>query len=404
MLVAGLHTPWPRTLLGPLYGFLTGRQGGDSWRGIVTADRVVATGDRGASLYDRTFFDPALTTDNFLYPPTALLVVPPMKALLGDAWLDGLRALTWLFVPVTAVFTFLIAWRGSRRGALVAIPLALAVTLTFYPVMRAYRNGQIQTWINAAFAASLWLFLTGRATASGALMGLACLLKPQWLLLLAWAALRRDWRFARGLAVPFAAGAAVSIALYGLASHLAFRRVVSTIAWYGESLYANQSVNGLLHRLLFNGGNLSVGQHWLSHFPPFHPVVYAGTVVSSAVILGLAFLPRVPAGERDAPVDFAAVALAATMASPMAWDHHYGVLLPIFALLYRRLEEGRLSTGHALVAGGAYVIATTHVDAVARLAETRANVLQSLLFFAAVTVLAVLLRARRAAAGPASID
>jgi len=393
------RTPWPGTLLNPVYGFFTGRQGGDSWRGLVTADGVVATMDRSASIYDRTFFDPALTTNNFLYPPTALLVIPPAKALLGERWLEGLRALTWLFIPVTAVFVFLIAWRGSPRTALIALVLSAGVTVAFYPVMRSYRNGQIQTWINAAFAASLWLLLVGRPTASGALMGLACLLKPQWLLLLAWAALRREWRFATGLAVPFAAGVALSIALYGLASHLEFRRVIGTIAWYGESLYANQSVNGLLHRVLFNGGNLSVGQHWLSHFPPFHPVVYAGTLISSVVVLALAFLPRIPREERDGPMDFATVALAATMASPMAWDHHYGILLPIFALLYRRLAEGRLPLGPAAVAGIAYVVATTHVHDVARLADTRWNVFPSLLFFAALTLFIVLLRVRRAAPG-----
>jgi len=81
-----------------------------------------------------------------------------------------------------------------------------ATTLTFYPLMRAFRNGQIQTWAERGFALSLWALVAGRPATSGALAGLSCLVKPQWGLVLVWAVARREWRFASGFAVTAAAG------------------------------------------------------------------------------------------------------------------------------------------------------------------------------------------------------
>ena len=89
------------------------------------------------------------------------------------------------------------------------------------------------------------------------------------------------------------------------------------------------------------------------------------------------------------------MALAATIASPIAWEHHYGVLLPIFALLLRRWDAGRLAPWPAGVLAAAFVLTSTHVHAANRLASTRWNVLQSLLLIGALVVFAVLVRVRR---------
>ena len=59
-------------------------------------------------------------------------------------------------------------------------------------------------------------------------------------------------------------------------------------------------------------------------------------LLSSVAILVLAFVPwgalRRP---LDANFDLSAVLAAATMASPVAWEHHYGVFLPISPLSHR---------------------------------------------------------------------
>ena len=74
-------------------------------------------------------------------------------------------------------------------------------------------------------------------------------------------------------------------------------------------------MNGLLHRLLFNGSNL---QFEGDRFAPFAPVVFAGTVVSSLLIVALALFGRVAPAARGGPLDLCAALLAAVMASPVA--------------------------------------------------------------------------------------
>jgi hypothetical protein len=392
-LIVGLRTAWPDTGLQPIYWFLTGRQGGDSWRGMLRAHEVASTAEGRGALYAHTFFSPDLQHDGYQYPPTALLVVSALDRANGAATESALRAITWLAIPLTALLVFWIAG-CERRLALLGLAAALAATLVFYPVMRAYRNGQIQTWLTAAFAASLLAFVSGRPATSGGLVGLACLVKPQWSLVLVWAGLRREWRFAGGFAAAAGAGLGTALLLYGVAPFIDYAGVLRFLARHGEAFFPNQSVNGLLHRLLFNGDNLTWAPQWIAHFPPFHPLVYAGTLATSALLLGIALIPP-RAREGDRALDYALMALAATIASPIAWEHHYGILLPIFALLLRRWDAGRVAAWPAGVLAATFVLTSTHVHAANRLASTRWNVLQSLLLVGALVVFAVLVRVRR---------
>ena len=333
-LIVGLRTAWPDTGVQPIYWFLTGRQGGDSWRGMLRAHDVASTAEGRGALYEHTFFSPDVRHDGFQYPPTALLVVSALDRVNGAATASALRAITWLAIPLTALLVFWIAG-SERRLALLGFAAALAATLVFYPVMRAYRNGQIQTWLTAAFAASLLAFVCGRPATSGGLVGLACLVKPQWSLVLVWAGLRREWRFAGGFVA-------------------AMDRTLSAVPARRVRRHARDLRAAPRHR---------------------------------------ADPPRAPEGDRA--LDYALMALAATIASPIAWEHHYGVLLPIFALLLRRWDAGRLAPWPAGVLAAAFVLTSTHVHAANRLASTRWNVLQSLLLIGALVVFAVLVRVRR---------
>ena len=61
------------------------------------------------------------------------------------------------------------------------------------------------------------------------------------------------------------------------------------IARHGEAFFANNSVNGIVNRLVFNGSNLDWEQH---SFAPFHPVVYIATAATGAVLMAIPFLLR----------------------------------------------------------------------------------------------------------------
>lgn len=405
MLAAGV--PARDTDLHPLAWFLTFRQGGDSWRPMNQAYDFATTSEgRRLTLYEKMFFSPNVRHKGFQYPPTSLLAVR-LSRVFGDA--HGLRLLewiTWAFIPATAACVFLVYRSALRRiGAeptgrselLAALALAAVSTLAFYPAMRAYRNGQIQTWINGLFAAALAAWLLDRKRLSGALAGAVCLIKPQYALVAGWGLLRREWGFATGALAVLGCGLGWSLASFGLAPHLEYLGVLRFIAERGESFYPNQSVNGLLNRALGNGLNLE----WMEALPPPHPAVRAGTWLSSAALLAWALRPRRGAGrEPAAAADLAMMGLACTAASPIAWEHHYGLLLPIFALLAPALAaDAVLGRATPALLALAYLLTSHTLRITDRLADTPLNPLQSYILAGGLLALLLLDRLRSRKAG-----
>jgi hypothetical protein len=273
------------------------------------------------------------------------------------------------------------------------------LALTYYPLVKAYTLGQIQVWLDAGFALLFCCWLAGRERLAGVLAALLCLVKPQHAVLLLWGALRRRWGFVCAAAATGAAGLAASVALFGAADHVEYLSVLASISRHGEAFQANQSVNGLLHRLLGNGGNLD----WqFLAFAPYHPAVCAGTLVSSLALLAAALFGA--ARGRGSAADLAFVALAATVASPVAWEHHYGILLPLYAYLLPRLAS-RPVLGRATLPllGLSYLLTGQQFACTARLAQTPLNFAQSHVLAGALLLLPLLHRLRAAPAGEAAV-
>jgi hypothetical protein len=108
----------------------------------------------------------------------------------------------------------------------------------------------------------------------------------------------------------------------------------------------------------------------------------------------LALVPFRRGGQPDA-VEMSFVVLSATLASPIAWEHHYGILLPIYALLFapvwRRRHEHPLALG---LFAASYVLASNYFGIARRFAEAGGawTLLQSYLFAAALIVWGLLLK------------
>ncbi len=268
-----------------------------------------------------------------------------------------------------------------------------------YPVLKAYTLGQVQTISTMLFAASMLAWVRDRRALAGAAAGVICLVKPQLGLLIVWALMRREHRFAIGWFAAVVPLGLLSLAHYGLASHLEYVRLASFVTAHSWSYHANQSANGLLNRVLFNGANLV----WDPHFAEYNRVVYLGTIVSSLVLVTLALVWR-PKQHQAAPlVDYCIAALSFTMASPVAWEHHYGILAPMFAALLpmawvgRAHDDGRASAWLLLMA---YLLTSNLLEPSGLLASSRLNVLQSYVWFGGVLMLVYLyaVRARRTGA------
>ncbi len=378
------------TALSESWDVLRGVGGDDSWGPMAAALAHLEQTD-GKPLYSAVFFDQGI---KFQYPPSALFALEAMLLFGEDrvrtydemtfAGLPPVNDLAgWAFLMIIGVASALLLEAGLRRSgvanrfdgaAAIRALLVLAFTLTFYPAAKAFTLGQIQLWINALFALAMVAFVIGGKWTSGILLGVACLMKPHYGLLAIWAGINREWRFAYGCVLAGVIGLVLSVWHYGWMNHLDYLRVLSFMSERGESYHANQSVNGLLNRLasLSGSGDFANAQFDAYGFPPFTPWVYWGTLISSIVMLLGAFLHRTD--ERTRVVAFALVAASLTIASPIAWEHHYGLLFPVYAFLAGTLAGYSLRLAILAIS---YIFVSNFIAAFNLLAQTPYNILQS---------------------------
>ncbi|NDZ14586.1 hypothetical protein C7T35_35595 [Variovorax sp. WS11] len=391
--------------LGYLKFVLSFHNGDDSWMPMLRASAFLRE-HPDQPLYPSVFF---VQHVKFQYPLTALLPLDLPQWLFGlapDTVVAIFKILSRLSLVAIGVVFFKLfmgaVQESSGREALQFPPvsagvmagLSLLTVALFYPILRSEYHGQIQTAMTLAAGLALLAWQRNQPRLSGLAMALCCIIKPQWVVVILWALLRRQWKFAWTATWVTGACALLAIAVYGPRNFFDYMPVVSFLSKHGESYFINQSLNGLMHRLLANGVNLQgAGLVWSgTDFPPFHPVVYAVTTVSSALILGVVLLWKL--GKRPSAVDLSLVMLSLTLASPIAWDHHYGMLLPVFAVLFpaalRRQAWGAWTVPFLWIA---FVLSSeSFVGATNLLAATRWNVLQSYQFFGAVMVLGLLYR------------
>ncbi len=366
----------------------------DSWRPMRRAYAEAVAG--GGNLYQTLFFDERV---KFIYPPTSLLIIaalsfgPLATFIEAHGWSadDVLQVISWCFVALSAFFVARIlitsVERSRRLSRLDVAGLALTgvfFTLTYYPIMKAYTLGQAQVWINALFAAAFWCWLTGKEGVAGYLVGLMCLLKPQYALILVWGLLRRRWEFVVRGALTAGLALALSVGIFGWSNHVGYLQVLSFLSRHGEAFYPNQSFNGLLNRLFHNGDSAN----WsFSVYPPFHPVVYAGTLIASALLLLAALFLPTRSAEKGGVADLSIMTLSCTLASPVAWEHHFGVLLPVCAWLVASSDR----RSWPLLALG-FVSTSNFLDVLNRLGPTPLNFMQSYVLAGACLVLGLLYR------------
>jgi hypothetical protein len=380
-----LHTP--SVLVTLRYHWLVGAASSDSWMPMRAAFTWLS-GPHQGGVYQEIFFNQHI---KFQYPPSSLLLfaVPHMAGLdLTDRLLNRIG---WVMILVEAAavgaMMYVALQKTPLRTRLAAALLAAAMTLFFYPVLRGYSLGQVQAWINTAFAIAALCWLTGRPGVAGLFIGAACLAKPQLGLFLLWGLLRRQWRFSAALAAVAAAGVLLSILWFGLLNQFDYLSALKLMGQRGEAFYFNQSVNGLAHRFLGTADPLIFPHH---AFPDFNPVVYGATLATSALMLvACLWLGRGGVG------DFLIAGLTFTMASPIAWDHHYGVLPPMLAMLAASLVA-RPARAEALVLLAAYVVAASRFQPQDHIPPGLGSLPISALFFAALTTLVLLYRRQAA--------
>ena len=384
--------------------FLHFRQFTDSWTPMLGSVNYFLA-HPGLPIYRARLYD------TLIYPLMSILPLLAMKrAGVGDAAvLRTLMVASWLAVCTVVGLAVAIAAKVARRpfergGLSWRAGVATAMAAFFFmPITLAFSLGQAQIFLDLFFALLVLFWVQGRQRPAGVMMALMTMVKPQFGLLLLWAALRRRWNALAAGLVTLAIGGAASVAAFGVSNNLDYLRVLAGLSRKAQSHYANQSMFGLLNRAIFNGENMPYHPYV---YPPFVPWVYYVTLATTAalVLLALAYpfinrrinaINKRAREQAGSMADLGAMGVVCVIATPMAWEHHYGVLLPIFVWLWFAVY--RRGFGSIWKLGLAFVLIADFLSPLNFLAAIPvANVLQSYMYFGALLLLALLLGSNQA--------
>jgi len=374
-----------------LSSVLPGSSHGDSWLPMMHALDVLHGPGRN-TLYEKLFFGAHV---RFQYPPTALLPLHLLSTI-GLLSVRVLNAVNSLIFLCNAAATGFLAWRLFRPSpASQAFParsamavLAATAAFLFYPLVRAHLLGQIQLWIDFLFTMAMLCWLLERRLAAGLMIGLACTIKPQMGALLLWGLLWREKKFTAGILAALVPLLLLSLFLYGIHNHIAYLDILQFLSRHGEGYFANNSVNGILNWYLSPGDSL----RWYDDsFTPFDPIVYAGTLAASllAIIL-LAAPPLLDRKRRATLCDLGAGTICTDIGSPVAWEHHYGVLLPLYLVALRSIltmPAGTQRLTASVVVTLSWIFVANFIPLTSLLAQGWAAAAQAYCFFGALLLL-----------------
>ena len=258
----------------------------DSWRPMMTSlDAFRANPSQpiyAAKLYD-----------TLIYPLASLLPMVLLRKLgLGDqAMLRVLAVASWLAVLGVVAVSIALARRVLReRGATLTWASTLAIVLAVmgcYPLLKGYALGNAQTFLSLGFVVMLYLWTARRERSAGVVAALLTMVKPQFVLLLVWMAVRRRWGAMWAFLATAAAVTAVSIAVFGWHNNLDYIGVIAGLSHKAQSHFANQSMFGTINRMILNGENIGYTPYV---YTPYIPWVYRVTVLTALLIVGAALV------------------------------------------------------------------------------------------------------------------
>ncbi len=338
----------------------------------------------------------------YQYPPSALLYFAPFANWSRDHFFDFFdRKVSAVFFWAGLLTLWLLIERICNKAddsvwdRLLRLLSCVMLAGTFYPYVKAYGLGQIQVWINTLILFALFFIVRKEYSTAGILFGLAALIKPQYGLMLIWGLLEKRKALAIALLTVFMIGFLSSILVFGASSYGDYMKLTREISRRGEYYYKNQSINGLINRLVVQRNNLAFDMY---HYAPYRPLVHVTTLLGTLVLLGTAVYWRWKRrAETNTGIWGWLIALSAiTLSSPTAWEHTYGFTVASFVIaiywLYERKALNRNQTlmGMTLVA----LFFSSHSSEMFDLffAQAPLNLLQSLLFFAQLLLLWILFR------------
>src|SRR6201996_199300 len=334
--------------------------------------------------------------DTLIYPLASLLPLAALQklGLTEPAILTILTVTSWLAVWGVGAVSL---WMGQRllrrRNVSLDWQSILAVMLACigcYPLIKGYAIGNAQTFLSFLFAVLLLLWTTGRERSAGVVAALLAFVKPQYGLLWIWMIVRRRWNAAGAFLVCAVVLIALSTLVFGWHNNLDYIRVLASLSRKAQSHYDNQSMFGTLNRVIGNGENIS---YTPLLYTPYIAWVYRVTLITGLVLIGGGLF--FPGGQlRGSAGALAAAGRASVASSPMAWEHHYGIVFAIAAWIW--FAYGCWQQKRPWLLTIASFLTLNALTAANFLAPHLGwNVLQSYLYIGALLMLFVLMRLAR---------
>ncbi|MBK9435337.1 MAG: glycosyltransferase family 87 protein [Candidatus Nanopelagicales bacterium] len=284
----------------------------------------------GGDLYGARFTSVELP---YLYPPFAILFLTPVS------WLSQVSAqVVWTAITLVAVIVY--AWICVRNFAADRFhtPTVYAVTIAFTLAMEPTESGLKFGQVNILLAAFLVLDLshrTGRLP-QGVLTGLAAAVKLTPLLLAVYFLATKRVRPAMVTIGTFLAASAVAVVVFPKASWVYWTGTFLQADRVGVDYISNQSINGMLQRLL--GDTRATQIAWL---------VLAGLVIVGAMVVAHHLYDAYP------HLTDALILAAMLLVSPISWTAHWILILPLLLVAALPDRPVVLLQGLAAVLAGA---------------------------------------------------
>jgi hypothetical protein len=200
----------------------------------------------------------------------------------------------------------------------------------YHPLIRALELNQATLLVTAFLGIAFVALQGGRQALAGVALALAASIKPQLVLILplmAWSARRMvAWTLGTGAVLL-----GISLLYAGLDNHLQYLTEVLPALSPGYAFYPNQSWTGLVNRL---DAARSITRFAIVA-PSLEARVASAALAASSWAAALWVAWRCRRMPDSALMTFGLAWLAATVASPVAWEHHYAPGLFVFAAAWR---------------------------------------------------------------------
>jgi hypothetical protein len=267
----------------------------------------------------------------FTHPPASVLLALPLSALdYPDA------TLVWNLLSVAALLASLAMTLHalSVRVSIWALCPVIALSLICIPLRRHFNLGQSNLVVLFLITAAWVAGRSGRATWSGACLGLATAVKLYPGFLILFALLRGQWKTAAVAIAVFAGINAIAVALFGVETYTSYYVNIKPHLEECQRLWFNISLTGFWNKLFDPDPKALV---------PLYQSALAARVATAATSIGLVLaLAVVTRRARSIAAGDRAHALAVTimlLITPTVWDHYLVVLVMPLAFLWVHLPS-----------------------------------------------------------------